>query len=312
MNIQKISKVFIALYILLLTACDDKDSLKSSGQIIAKVNDQEISVHQLNFVLAHSNGVSKENLDVVKKQVLNSLVEQAMLNEQALTNKLDRDPQIMMSIEQSKRQILAQAWLEKISKDYIKPTSQEINKFYQDHPDLFAKHKIFKLKECLIGRIDNKYDLINQHISTSKQFDELLKKLDADKIAYQINMVTQPSENVPLEELPVLSQLGEGQFIKNEKENNVLVWTVLSTTEQFVDKVKATPIIETFLVNLQRKALIEKEMLSLKSRAKTEFFGIFAGEKGHEENTPAKIEAENSKGDDKNTEDVISKGLKGL
>jgi EpsD family peptidyl-prolyl cis-trans isomerase len=286
--------------------------VKSAGQIIAKVNDQEISIHQLNFVLSHSNGVTKDNLDVAKKQIMNSLVDQTLLNEQALTDKLDRDPQIMMSIEQSKRQILAQAWLEKVAKDINKPNTQEIDKFYLDHPELFAKHKIFKLKECLIGKTEDKKDLINQHITDSKQFDELLKKLDADKISYQINIMTQPAENLPLEELPTLGHLGEGQYIKMEKDNNIVVLTVLSATEQFVDKVKATPIIETFLINQQRKALIEKTMSGLRNKAKIDFIGAFSGEKSEEQKTPTKPEVANSKVDEKKSEDVITKGLKGL
>ena len=86
--------------------------------------------------------------------------------------------------------------------------------------------------------------------------------------------------------------------------------TVLNATEQFVDKNKATPIIETFLMNQQRKAIVEKTMLGLKNNAKIEFIGSFAGEK----NTPAKSLSTNSEETDKakSTENVISKGLKGL
>ncbi len=312
MNKHKFSKLLAVSYILILAACNSKESAKSPGQIIAKVNDQEISIHQLNFVLAHSNGVTKDNLDLTKKQIINSLVDQTLLIEQALADKIDRDPQIMMSIEQNKRQILAQAWLEKVAKDVNKPNTQEIDNFYQDHPELFAKHKIFKLKECLISKIEDKKELIKQHITNIKQFDELLRKFDADKISYQINMTTQPAENLPLEELPALGDLGEGRFIKMEKDNNIVILTVLSATEQFVDKLKATPIIETFLINQQRKAIIEKTMLGLKNKANIEYIGAFAVEKGDEQTKPAKSDTTNSKIDVKNTEDVISKGLKGL
>ena len=312
MKKHKLLTLVAVSFLSILAACNGKEGSKGAGQIIAKVNDQDISIHQLNFVLSHSNGVTKDNLDAAKKQIITSLVDQTLLNQQALADKLDRDPQIMMSIEQSKRQILAQAWLEKITKEINKPSTQEIDTFYQDHPELFAKHKIFKLKEALINKTVDKEELINQYVATSKQFDELLKKLDAEKISYQINMITQPAENLPLEHLPALGNLSEGQFISMEKENNLVVLTVISVTEQFVDKVKATPIIETFLINQQKKALIERTMKGLKDTAKIEFLGEFAMVKSQEQKPPAKSEAVDSVVNDKKPEDVISKGLKGL
>ncbi|MDD5320336.1 MAG: hypothetical protein PHD43_06925 [Methylococcales bacterium] len=56
------SKVFV-----LLSACGGKEPGKSSGQVIAKVNDDEISIHQVNFVLSRTNGNNQDNVEIAKK-----------------------------------------------------------------------------------------------------------------------------------------------------------------------------------------------------------------------------------------------------
>ncbi|QLG90096.1 hypothetical protein HQ393_17450 (plasmid) [Chitinibacter bivalviorum] len=49
MNVKPL--VLAVLIACSLTACNDKDEKKSPSQVLAKVNDAEITVHQLNFVL---------------------------------------------------------------------------------------------------------------------------------------------------------------------------------------------------------------------------------------------------------------------
>jgi EpsD family peptidyl-prolyl cis-trans isomerase len=191
--------------------------------VIAKVNDDEISIHQVNFVLSRTNGINQDNVEIAKKQIGIALVDQSLLNQKAIADKKGRDPEILMSIEQAKRQVLARTWLDKTTRDANKPTVQKIEQYYQAYPALFAKHKTYKLNEVLIDKADDKQNLINQYPSASKQVDELLTKLVADKIAFQVNLTTEPAENLPLDQLPALQGLKEGQFISINKDNGTLV-----------------------------------------------------------------------------------------
>ena len=275
MTKSKFTKTIIVTAICLLSACDQEHKEKSGTQVVAKVNNEEISIHQLNFVLSHSNGVTPENAEAAKKKILNNLVDVSILYQQAVAEKLDRDPDIMMSLEQSRRQSLAQAWLQKATKSDYKPSTGEIQVYYDEHPDLFSKHKTYKLKEVLISKEDGKQAVINGLLTTSRKVDELTKKLDEEKITYQVKQTVQGAENLPLEQLATLSSLKDGEFISYSKDNSVLILAVLAASEEHVDVAKASPVIEKFLLNKQHTELVEKTVKEVKDKAKVELLGEF-------------------------------------
>ena len=80
--------------------CGKKDEGgKKRTQIVAKVNGDEISVHQLNFQLSRVGQIPQEQTKQVSKQVLDRLVEQQLLTQKAIEAKLDRDPQVLQVLE---------------------------------------------------------------------------------------------------------------------------------------------------------------------------------------------------------------------
>jgi len=268
-------KLLVALSMLILVACEQHDKEKGATQVVAKVNNDEISIHQLNFVLSHSKNITPENADIAKKKILNNLVDISVLYQQALTDKLDRDPETMLAIEQGRRQILAQAALQKINKNVPNPTDNEVQAYYQENPDLFSAHKTFKLKEVLISKAEGKQTALTEALTANPAIDDLLKALDQNKIPYQAKLITQGAENVPLDQLTTLVGLKEGQYITFDKDNAILVLSVISYTTENVDLAKATPIIEKYLNATQHKLFVEKAIKDLKDHTKIEFEGDF-------------------------------------
>jgi EpsD family peptidyl-prolyl cis-trans isomerase len=268
-------KLLVALSMLILVACEQHDKEKGATQVVAKVNNDEISIHQLNFVLSHSKNITPENADNAKKKILNNLVDISVLYQQALTDKLDRDPETMLAIEQGRRQILAQAALQKINKNVPNPTDNEVQAYYQENPDLFSAHKTFKLKEVLISKAEGKQTALTEALTANPAIDDLLKALDQNKIPYQAKLITQGAENVPLDQLTTLVGLKEGQYITFDKDNAILVLSVISYTTENVDLAKATPIIEKYLNATQHKLFVEKAIKDLKDHTKIEFEGDF-------------------------------------
>lgn len=109
-----------ASFFLILAACGEHGGGKN-GQSIVRVNDDEITVHQVNFQMQRMQ-VNEKNKDVIAKQVISGLVDRQLLVQEALKTEMDRNPLVMQALEESKMQILAKAYLENKVANVSKPT----------------------------------------------------------------------------------------------------------------------------------------------------------------------------------------------
>ena len=108
---QVVSAVMAAV---LLAACSDNSATGGASQVAAKVDGAEITLHQVNYILSKAGSVPAESIDMARKQVLDRLVEQELFAAKAVSEKLDRAPQTLLAIEQSRREILAAAYMEQV------------------------------------------------------------------------------------------------------------------------------------------------------------------------------------------------------
>ena len=104
---------------LALAACGGKD--RAHTQVAAKVNDGEITVHQVNFVLQHMPGLTAERAPQARKEVVDRLIDQEVLVQQAVANKLDRDPKTLAALEAARREVLSRTYLERAAQAAGKP-----------------------------------------------------------------------------------------------------------------------------------------------------------------------------------------------
>ena len=66
-----------------LAGCGDKKKEKPASQTAAKVNKEEITVHQINFVLQQQRGLAPEQAASASKQVLERLIDQELSMQKA-------------------------------------------------------------------------------------------------------------------------------------------------------------------------------------------------------------------------------------
>ncbi|MGH8547524.1 MAG: EpsD family peptidyl-prolyl cis-trans isomerase [Methylococcales bacterium] len=297
-----------------LAACGGEENLAKPGQVVAKVNGEEISIHQLNFLLAKSGLAGKENVKIAGKQLLNSLIDQSLIEQKAIEDELDRNPNVMLAMEQAKRQALTQAWLEQAIKVDAAPTDQEVSSYYNDHPELFKNRKIYKLKELFIKISPEHRAAVEKLINHSARVDELVGRLDAGRITYDLNLETQPAENLPLESLPALQKLKDGEFITIKKDNGVLVLGVLASVDEGVNETKAAPFIKKFLSNLQLKANAENTLKKLHRQATIEYLGDFTAlnQAVNATGPDASSDARTTHPGNESAQDVIGKGVSEL
>lgn len=259
-----------------LFGCGKSEETKPATQVAAKVNSGEITVHQVNAVLARTAGLPPDRVRQAGRQVLERLVEQELLVQQAVDKRLDRDPRNMQAIEAAKREILARAYLETIAGAALKPSQGDIKEFYDKHPELFKERRIYNLREIAVGAKSDMVPKIEEALRGAKSANDLAAWLKSENIPFTVSTNVRAAEQLPLELLPKLHQMKDGQTAVIPTPNALLIVTLAASQTQSFDETRATPFIEQYLLNQRRTELAGKEVKRLRESAKIEYVGDFA------------------------------------
>ncbi|WP_229202129.1 EpsD family peptidyl-prolyl cis-trans isomerase [Pseudoduganella aquatica] len=253
---------------LALSACGEK--AKKTGQALASVNGEEITVLQLNEEMQRS-GVQAAQQETARKQLLEGLIDRQLLQNEAAKDKLERDPQVMQAIERAKAMIVAQAYMQKRIGSQARPAKGEVEQYYQQHPEFFANRKQFDMRQLVLATKDVSEQLKSQ-LDSVKSLEEAAAWLDGHQIKYVRAGLTRTSTDLPPELGARLAAMPKGQlFIIREGERSMLI-QITDVKDSPLSLDAATAQIEQFLFNKKNKEAAEAEIKRLRSTAKIEYF----------------------------------------
>ena len=241
---MKSAWVYLLAGAAVLAACGKDDDKKAASQVAATVNSQEITVHQVNNVLARNPSITPEAAPRAKREIVERLIDQELARQQALEKKLDRSPGVVQAIEAAK----------------------------------------------------------------AKSMQEIGDWLKSREVQFAVNRGGRAAEQIPLEVLPMLQKMKEGEIQVIEAADRVNVIRVVTAKTVPVDEATAAPRIQQFLFSRRSNEVIAQEMKRLKEHARIEYVGEFSAA------TPAaaKPAAAAAPKEAASPEASIEKGVRGL
>ena len=245
-------------------------------QTAARVNKEEITVHQINFVLQRQQGLKPEQAEAAGKQVLERLIDQELAVQKAEDLKLDRDPRVVQQIEAAKREIIARAYVDRVGESVAKPTNEEIAKYYNDKPALFKDRRIYSLQEIAIEAKPEQFQLIREKLQAAKSMAEFADFLKAGDFRFNGNQAVRAAEQLPLAGLEAISRMKDGDSAISQNPTGLTVLFLVGSRSQPVDETRARPAIEAFLSNQRKGELVQQDLKALCIGAKIEYIGKFA------------------------------------
>ena len=260
---------------ILLSACGDNKE-KPATQTAAKVNREEITVHQINAVLQQQRGLKPEQTDDASRRALERLIDQELALQKAAEMKVDRDPRVMQAIDAARRDIVSRAYVEQIGEGATKPTPAEIKKYYDDNPALFRDRRVYQLQELAIEVAPGQVDALRSKLQAAKNINEFVEYLKTNKIGYSANQAVRAAEQLPLDALPALAKLKDGQAMLNPTPTGAQVVVLAGSRVQPVDEAQAGKAIEQFLLNERKRKIVADDLKALRSSAKIAYVGKFA------------------------------------
>lgn len=261
-----------------VSACSKSDDKKSATQAAVRVNGAEITVHQVNQVLARLPGVSEDGVAKVRKEILDKLIDQQLEVEQATGSKLDRQPEVVAALEAARRDVLARAYLEQVVAAQAKPSQEEARKYFVGHPELFSQRRIYSVQELMVQAPADALPALREKAASVKSMDDLANWLKEQGIRFVAQAGTRPAEQIPMELLAAMSAAKDGQILVVAGNQGAAVTKIVSSKSAPLDESVALPRIEQFLAVQRNKEAVESDIKRLREKAKIEYLGDFAGE----------------------------------
>jgi EpsD family peptidyl-prolyl cis-trans isomerase len=264
----------MAVCVLALAGCGGGKN--KATQSAAKVNKEEITVHQINYVLQQQRGVPPAQAASAAQQVLERLIDQELAVQTAKSKDIDRDPQVVQQLEAAKREIIARAYIERVGSGASKPSAEDIKKYYNDKPALFKDRHIYSLQELRIEAKPEQVSELRAKLQESAAVSDFTAFLKEKGYRFASNQLTLAAEQVPLGSLNSFASMKDGQSLLNTSPSGVQVVTMVSSRSQPLDEAQAFPAIEQFLLNERKRRIVEEDLKALRATAKIQYLGEYA------------------------------------
>jgi EpsD family peptidyl-prolyl cis-trans isomerase len=254
-----------ALVLTLLGVAACRTEKLDESQILARVNADELSIHQFNFAL---DKISPRALAQGERDALvEKLIDRQLAVQGAFSKGLDRRTEVMMRIEEARRDILAAAYAEEIASAAQAPSNEAIATYYAEHPGVFAERKIYRLREITLPldapalaeaklRLDKKEDLA-----------DVLVWLRQQPGSFSDQMVLRPAEQLPVEVADRLLRVRRGETAAFQLARGLVIYELQSAEPAPLSWKEAAPLISKHMKKQVEAGLISNELKRLRSTA---------------------------------------------
>ena len=282
------SMLALALSLALLGGCAEKTADKPApSQVLARVNDTEITVHQLNY-LARSQPGGKVD-EATRQKLLEQLVDQEVLVQQAVAQKLDREPNVLQALEAARRQILAQAAAEKVLAVNTTPTAAAMDQFYREHPALFAERKIFGFEAFQVSA-DAVNDTVRGKLDKIKSVAEMQAVMQEAGIRYQQRSVRLAAEQLPMPLLERMADIKPGDVLAVPEDKQLVLMLLRDSEAVPVTRQDADAQIKQYLQRQELERTAQNKLVALRKAANIEYVARHQAAVGQKDNTePAPV-----------------------
>ncbi len=266
----------LTLVAALMAGCGDKEAAPIATQTAAKVNKQEITVHQVSFLVGQQRGLRSEQAETASKQALERLVDQHLALQRAEELKLDRDPRVLQALDAARRDVLERFYLERVAEAAPRPSAEEVRQYFESKPNLFAQRKVYSLQEIAIQVTPDRLEVLGKKLQESRNIGDFVESLKRDGIKFGVSQAVRAAEQVPLAAIDQLARMKDGEAYLEPTPTGASVTIVMSSRLEPAELKQAEPVIEQFLHNERKRKIIEDERRNLRTAATIQYMGKFA------------------------------------
>jgi EpsD family peptidyl-prolyl cis-trans isomerase len=260
-----------------LSACDKPEPGAETAEVVAQVGTSKISMNQINEVLGDvpMANASPNAVQSARGKVLERLIDRQLAADQATQLKLHTSPEVVAQLEAARLDVLARVYTEQLTTALPAPTPQEVTQYYLDNPALFAERRVFNLQEIRVPKATAVIADLQKMAEQGRSMDDVAGLLRARQVQFGGGSATRPAEQIPLELLPRVHALKDGQSTVIQAGDSVTFLRVDSSQQVPVSEAVAGPDIAKHLRNKRSAAAVSADLKRLREATTVTYLGDF-------------------------------------
>jgi EpsD family peptidyl-prolyl cis-trans isomerase len=181
----KARHLLIPAIALVVSACNFGGSKPKAptGQVVATVGSQEITVRQLQSELSSAAPVPPAAQKEQQRAALSFMIERTVLADEARKQNIDKDPDFILLQQRTMDALLAQRLQAKVAATVPVITLEEATRFENANPNVFAERKIFEVDQIRMNQPSDRTVLAK--LQPLKSLDDVAKLLTESKLPFQ-------------------------------------------------------------------------------------------------------------------------------
>ena len=199
------------------------------------------------------------------------MVERQIAVNYAISEELDRDPTILLQLEEVKLDMLANAYVTREAAGLDDPTDEEIRKFFDDNPALFKNRRFYGIREIVVSRSLEQIEDIKEMIYEGVSHDDIKSWLRDNNVRHQVDSVVRTAEQLPIESLNRLYDSRPGEVVVFESPTRLFAYEVVQTSDSPMSLAEATPSIVRHLTQRKLRDNLAWKMKKMRNAAKIEY-----------------------------------------
>ncbi len=258
-----------------LSGCGNRQA-GNDTQVAARINDEDVSVHQVQHVLQEQPRLMAEYGEAAPRKALDALVEQELAAQAAHDAGMQSDPSVIQALEAARRETLARAFQDRLARQAIQPDADTIDRYYDDHADRFAHRRLYSLQEFSIEANARQRETVRALAQASATLAELQQGLSGNKLRYSTRPLMLATEAIPTPLRAEVQALQVGRALMVERPRGMQLLYLVAVQDFRLDRNAARPIIEAELLAQSRRERVEQGMKPLRQAARIDLMGKFA------------------------------------
>ena len=253
----------------LLNACESPDKADSAKSAV-KVGQDTVTEAEIERAMASVNSAGADQTKL-KATVVEALVTQKLMVQEAKKAGLDKKPEVVLDAAAAQRQVIAKAYAESLPGMHEEASSQMIDDFYKQNPNLFSNRRVYRLQEVQIEATQDKLPAIQEQLGKSKTLGEFIEWLKSQGLKGGVASGVKSSEQMPEQMRDKLAGMQQGGVVIVPAPNGLAVLSVAGIQAQPLNLEQATPAIKKILLERKQKEVLEAEVKKLRESTKVEY-----------------------------------------